>query len=56
MTLGTFHSFCARILRWEVKRLGYLPNFSITDESDMRGLVRQAEAELGYRKEDMAVF
>ncbi|RKY04591.1 DNA helicase PcrA [Candidatus Poribacteria bacterium] len=39
--MGTFHSICARILRKEIHRLGYSPNFSIYDESDQLGLMRE---------------
>ena len=42
VTLGTFHSFCGRLLRREIGRLGYLSNFTIADEADQTGLVKQA--------------
>ena len=42
VTLGTFHSFCIRILRREAKKLGYLPGFTIADDSDQQGLLKQA--------------
>ena len=42
VTLGTFHSFCGRLLRREIHRLGYLSNFTIADEADQTGLVKQA--------------
>ncbi|MEG2274173.1 MAG: UvrD-helicase domain-containing protein, partial [Clostridia bacterium] len=33
--ISTFHSFCARILRWEISNLeGYNSNFSIYDDGD----------------------
>ena len=47
VTLGTFHSFCVRLLRREAVKLGYLPGFTIADESDQQGLIKQAAAELG---------
>ncbi|QSH40007.1 UvrD-helicase domain-containing protein [Lentisphaerota bacterium ZTH] len=53
VTLGTFHSFCVRILRKEIKHLGYLPNFTIADDSDQSGLLKQAAAALGYAKENV---
>ena len=34
MWIGTFHSICARILRYEVDALGYQSNFSIYDVDD----------------------
>ena len=42
VTLGTFHSFCGRLLRREIHRLGYLSNFTIADEADQTGLIKQA--------------
>lgn len=47
VTLGTFHSFCVRLLRREAGVLGYLPGFTIADDSDQQGLVKQAAASLG---------
>ncbi|MEW6213960.1 MAG: DUF3553 domain-containing protein [Nitrospirota bacterium] len=38
--IGTFHSQCNRILRKEIKALGYSNNFSIYDEDDQCNLVR----------------
>ena len=46
-TLGTFHSFCIRILRREIAKLGYLPAFTIADDSDQQGLLKQAAGALG---------
>ncbi len=47
VTLGTFHSFCGKLLRREIKRLGYMPNFTIADESDQMGIFKQAAGEVG---------
>ena len=55
VTIGTFHSFCGKVLRKEIKKLHYLPNFSIIDESDQNGLIRQAAAALGYAKDEVSV-
>ncbi len=38
--IGTFHSQCGRILRKEIKALGYSNNFSIYDEGDQCNLAR----------------
>lgn len=38
--IGTFHSQCNRILRKEIKALGYDNNFSIYDEDDQCNLIR----------------
>ena len=55
VSIGTFHSFCGKVLRKEIKRLHYLPNFSIIDDSDQNGLIRQAAAVLGYAKNEVPV-
>jgi len=55
VSLGTFHSFCGKVLRKEIKRLHYLPNFSIIDDADQNGLIRQAAAALGYAKGEVPV-
>ncbi|MBU3957327.1 UvrD-helicase domain-containing protein [Patescibacteria group bacterium] len=39
---GTFHSFCARLLRNEGKHLGIPPNYSIYDESDQLETIKLA--------------
>jgi len=51
VTLGTFHSFCGRLLRREIHRLGYLPNFTIADEADQSGLLKQAAGLAGLNAE-----
>ena len=54
VTIGTFHSFCVRILRREIQHLAYLSTFTITDDSDQQGLAKQAIAQAGFSKDDMA--
>jgi len=39
VTLSTFHSFCMKILRKEIHRLGFTSKFSLYDERDMNRLV-----------------
>src|SRR4030043_961398 len=39
---GTFHSFCARLLRTEGKYLGISPNYSIYDEADQLETIKLA--------------
>ena len=54
VTLGTFHSFCARILRRDIAYAGnYNSNYSILDESDQTGIIKQASAELGFGKDEI---
>jgi DNA helicase-2/ATP-dependent DNA helicase PcrA len=43
---GTFHSFCARLLRFEGNPIGILPSFLIYDEADQLEAVKQAMANL----------
>lgn len=38
---GTFHSFCAKILRREGKHLGISPSYLIYDDTDQLDLIRQ---------------
>lgn len=44
--IGTFHSICLKILRREIQRLGYGPNFTIADTEDQIALVKKVMAEL----------
>jgi len=46
LTIGTFHSICARVLRVETKLVGYQPNWVIYDSSDQLALLRAVLAEL----------
>ena len=41
MNIGTFHSICARMLRFEISRLGYTRDFGIYDQADSRLLVKR---------------
>ena len=41
VTLCTFHSFCAQVLRQEIHHLGYTKDFSLYDEQDVRRLLKQ---------------
>ncbi len=44
--MGTFHSFCAKILRREGQVLGLPPGFAIYDESDALDVVKEAMSSL----------
>jgi len=46
ISLGTFHSICARILRREADYLPFDRNFVIFDQDDQKGLVKQAVRDL----------
>ena len=45
--MGTFHSFCAKILRREGKVLGLPPGFAIYDERDALDAIKEAMGNLG---------
>ncbi|MFN2520123.1 MAG: ATP-dependent helicase [Candidatus Limnocylindria bacterium] len=48
LTVGTFHAFCARMLRRDGPVIGLDRGFVIYDEADQRALVRQAMSETGF--------
>lgn len=41
MWVQTFHSACARILRREITRFGYTPQFTVLDADDQRTAIRE---------------
>ena len=47
LTVGTFHGFCARLLRHDGPVVGVDRGFAIYDEGDQRALLRQAMADQG---------
>ena len=47
LTVGTFHAFCARLLRRDGPLVGIDRAFAIYDEGDQRALIRQAMSEQG---------
>jgi DNA helicase II / ATP-dependent DNA helicase PcrA len=44
--IGTFHSLCARLLRREAARFGFVPSFSIFDADDALAQVKKTVREL----------
>jgi len=46
LTVCTFHSLCARVLRQYAERLGLPPGYSIYDTSDQKRAVKQALSDL----------
>jgi superfamily I DNA/RNA helicase len=45
IVISTFHSLGVRILRRDIRALGFKPNFSIYSSSDQAGVIRQAMRE-----------
>jgi DNA helicase-2/ATP-dependent DNA helicase PcrA len=46
LTIGTFHSICARLLRIETDAIGYARNWVIYDSADQHALVRNVLREM----------
>ena len=42
LTVGTFHSFCARLLRYDGDIIGLNPNYSIYDSDDQLNMIKQS--------------
>ncbi len=55
LNISTFHSLCARFLRIEHSFLGYPANFTIYDENDQLGVIKNVAAGFGYKKSDPIV-
>jgi DNA helicase-2/ATP-dependent DNA helicase PcrA len=51
LTVCTFHSLCARILRREADAVGISPDFSIYDEEDSIGIVAELRAQFNLKVE-----
>ena len=51
---GTFHSFCARLLRKEGKLIGIPPNYLIFDEDDSTRLLREIEKKMDISTQDFS--
>ncbi len=51
--IGTFHSICARLLRNEIKHLGFTKNFAIYDRADQISLIKIIMAELNISKNNV---
>ena len=53
--VSTFHAACARILRRDIDRLGYDPNFAIYDDGDQADLVKACLKELNIDEKILPV-
>lgn len=53
MWISTFHSTCVRILRREIKHLGYKSNFTIYDSSDQKTLMNDCMKALSINDKDI---
>lgn len=48
--IGTFHSQCCKILRKEIGKLGFTPDFTIYDEDDQCNLIRHILREFRFHE------
>jgi DNA helicase II / ATP-dependent DNA helicase PcrA len=53
LTLGTFHSFCLRLLRQHAEVLGYKNNFSIFSQGEQQSLIKKILARLLTKEESL---
>ena len=53
ITIGTFHSVCARLLRVEGKHLGLSPQFAIYDVQDQLDLLKVVLKDLNIAKDQL---
>ena len=44
--ISTFHAYCVRVLRRQIRRLGYPEKFAIYDRGDQENIARQALREI----------
>ncbi len=51
--VSTFHSFCVRVLRREIERLGYKRNFTIYDTADQLSVIREVAREVRLPGRDL---
>ncbi|MEK7120412.1 MAG: UvrD-helicase domain-containing protein [Patescibacteria group bacterium] len=51
--VGTFHSFCASVLREDIEKLGYPSNFVIYNDQDQTALIKEAINKLGMKEENI---
>jgi superfamily I DNA/RNA helicase len=54
IVISTFHSFCLRVLREEIERLGYRKDFTISSEGDARTRVRRILSDLNGHHESFS--
>jgi len=53
INIGTFHSICAKILRNEIRHLGFTKNFAIYDSSDQISLIKIIMSENNLTKNNV---
>ena len=51
--MGTFHSVCVRMLRFDGEHIGIPKNFIIIDDADRQSLIKQAMKQVGIVEKSM---
>ncbi len=54
--VSTFHSFCAKILRFEIEKLGYTSNYSIFTSSDSTRLINRILKALNVEEKESKII
>ena len=54
MWVTTFHACCARILRYDIEKIGRERNFVIYDDVDQLNVIKKITRELGYGEKDIS--
>lgn len=52
--ISTFHSLCAKILRFEIHNIGYPRNFTIVDSEDQKTILKNIYKSLSINKNDFS--
>ncbi len=50
--MSTFHSFCARLLRMDIERMGYTRDFVIYDDADQMAVISEVQQKMNLREEE----
>lgn len=54
LTISTFHALCARILRVDIDKLGYMKSFEIIDDEDQTKFIKDLLEDHGFDKKEFA--
>lgn len=55
MRISTFHSFCARLLREDIKHINYPSNFTILDEDDQKKIIKKIIENKNINNKDFTI-
>lgn len=55
MWIGTFHSICSRILRYDIEAIGYSSSFTIYDTQDSKNLIKDIIKDLNIDEKMLSI-